>query len=191
MRRNQNPKTLIIRADTSTTIGMGHVVRCFALAQYWLECNGGKVLFATAGLPRLIRERFHNERIEVIDINSIPGGIDDAALTAENVIKESVEWVVVDGYHFNEHYYHIIRQAGAKLLCIDDYGHLDNYTANLVLNQNITADAKLYKNRDPSTNLLLGVRYAMLRREFREWSEWSRKIPKLAGNVLVTLGGAY
>jgi spore coat polysaccharide biosynthesis predicted glycosyltransferase SpsG len=38
--------------------------------------------------------------------------------------------------------------------------------------------------------LLLGPRYALLRREFRKWQGWKREIPVVAGKVLVTLGGA-
>jgi spore coat polysaccharide biosynthesis predicted glycosyltransferase SpsG len=36
----------------------------------------------------------------------------------------------------------------------------------------------------------VGTRYALLRREFRQWQGWQREIPVVAGKVLVTLGGA-
>ena len=37
-------KYLVIRADSTTQIGVGHVMRCLALGQAWQD-NGGKVVF--------------------------------------------------------------------------------------------------------------------------------------------------
>ena len=99
-------------------------------------------------------------------------------------------WFVVDGYHFDAEYQKSIKAAGYKLLWIDDYGHADHYYADLVLNQNISADPFLYSNREPYTQLLLGPRYALLRREFERWQDWQREIPPMAQKVMVTLGGA-
>ena len=82
-----------------------------------------------------------------------------------------------------------LKQAGARLLCIDDYGHAAHYSADLVLNQNISANEALYPNREPYTRLLLGTRYVMLRRQFRSWRGWKRTIPEVARKLLVTMGG--
>jgi len=38
--------------------------------------------------------------------------------------------------------------------------------------------------------LLLGPRYAMLRREFRQWRTWQREIPATGRKILVTMGGS-
>jgi spore coat polysaccharide biosynthesis predicted glycosyltransferase SpsG len=77
-----------------------------------------------------------------------------------------------------------------RLLFIDDNGHAAHYYADFVLNQNIHADAALYANREAHTHLLLGTRYALLRREFWQYRDWQRDIPDTARNILVTLGGA-
>ena len=67
--------------------------------------------------------------------------------------------------------------------------------ADMVLNQNIHASEKLYIQREPGTRLLLGTRYALLRREFLEVHKWlgSRFEKKFSGGIqkiLVTLGGS-
>src|SRR5262249_28782632 len=79
--------------------------------------------------------------------------------------------------------------AGVRLLFIDDYGHAGEYAADLVLNQNLAADAVLYARRQPHTRLLLGPRYALLREEFLRLRLLRREIPPVARKVLVSLGG--
>jgi spore coat polysaccharide biosynthesis predicted glycosyltransferase SpsG len=71
---------------------------------------------------------------------------------------------------------------------IDDMAHLDYYYADVVLNQNINADRLRY-TCESTTRLLLGTCYALLRSEFLAWRGWQRQIPKVAGKILVTLGG--
>jgi UDP-2,4-diacetamido-2,4,6-trideoxy-beta-L-altropyranose hydrolase len=95
---------------------------------------------------------------------------------------------VLDGYHFDPGYQRQIREAGHRLLVIDDAAHLDHYYADMVLNQNINAE-RLHYPCEPDTRLLLGTRYALLRSEFLVWRGWQRETPEVARKVLVTLGG--
>ncbi len=39
-------ETLIIRADSTVTTGIGHIMRCIALGQAWQE-HGGDVIFVS------------------------------------------------------------------------------------------------------------------------------------------------
>jgi UDP-2,4-diacetamido-2,4,6-trideoxy-beta-L-altropyranose hydrolase len=96
----------------------------------------------------------------------------------------------VDGYEFGTQYQATLKSRGLKVLFIDDNGHAGHYSADLVLNQNAHARETLYPSRDPSTRLLLGPRFAMLRREFTAWRGWKRDIPPVARRVLVTMGGS-
>jgi UDP-2,4-diacetamido-2,4,6-trideoxy-beta-L-altropyranose hydrolase len=59
-----------------------------------------------------------------------------------------------------------------------------------VLDQNVEADEKPYQDRKAYTRLLLGSRYAMLRREFVTWRKWKREIVASGGRVLITMGGS-
>jgi spore coat polysaccharide biosynthesis predicted glycosyltransferase SpsG/RimJ/RimL family protein N-acetyltransferase len=76
------------------------------------------------------------------------------------------------------------------VLAVDDFAHADHYAADLVLNQNLHARDDLYGAREPYTSLLLGTRFALLRREFRKWCGWKREVLEAACKVLVTLGGS-
>jgi UDP-2,4-diacetamido-2,4,6-trideoxy-beta-L-altropyranose hydrolase len=181
-------RTLIIRADASSAIGLGHVMRCLALAQAWRDVGGTAVFAMRRGSATMI-ERLAVEQMEVTPISADAGTMDDALETAEEAARISASWIVVDGYLFGAEYQERLKESGARLCCIDDLGGHDHYWADVVLNQNLHATEALYQNREPYTRLLLGSRYALLRREFVEWRVWDREIPPIARRLLVTLGG--
>jgi UDP-2,4-diacetamido-2,4,6-trideoxy-beta-L-altropyranose hydrolase len=97
---------------------------------------------------------------------------------------------VVDGYQFRADYQVRVKESGLKFLLVDDHGLADHYYADFVLNQNIHACENLYRNREPYVQLLLGTRYALLRREFGSQSDRKREIPPMARKLLVTMGGS-
>lgn len=179
---------ILLRADASAQMGTGHIMRCLALAQAW-QATGAGAHVALAGAAPALEARLVSEGIKVHPIMAAPG-LDDAAQTLELARQLGAAWIVVDGYHFDTSYQQAIKQAGRRLLFIDDYGHAGHYHADLVLNQNIYADESFYTRREPHTRLLLGTRYALLRREFWPWRGRPRAIPPVARKVLVTLGGA-
>jgi UDP-2,4-diacetamido-2,4,6-trideoxy-beta-L-altropyranose hydrolase len=182
-------RTLLIRADADLNMGTGHVMRCLALAQAWRDA-GGLVAFAAAHLPEPLTARLQSERVETISVNAVAGSVKDAAETAAVALERGAEWVVVDGYHFNAEYQKAVKHAGLKLLYVDDNGIQAHYHADLILNQNIHATAALYEKRDAGTQLLLGTKYALLRREFRVFPKQSRPTPEVARRLLVTMGGS-
>ena len=186
-------RRLFIRADASTTIGTGHIMRCLALAQAWQD-QGGEVSFISHCESDALRQRLIDERMNFININKPHPDPSDlkqtiATLSTMHHSPSNKNWLVIDGYHFDAVYQKNIKDAGYKILWIDDYGHADHYYADLVLNQNISAEESFYSAREPYTRLLLGASYTLLRREFKKWQEWQREIPETAQNVLVTMGG--
>ncbi len=185
----KNKNLLLIRADASPEIGTGHVMRCLALAEAWQD-TGGVVSFVSACDAPSIENRLNREGIEIHHIPQEAGTSGDADETARIAHEQGADWIVVDGYHFGANYQKIIKDAGLSLLFIDDYGHADNYYADIVLNQNIYADMLLYKKYEPYTRFLLGTKYVLLRREFLKYSDWHRDIPEVARKILVTLGGS-
>jgi len=180
-------KLLFIRADANTRMGTGHLMRCLALAQAW-KVRGGQATFITACESDGLRQRLSDEGFQVITlVRSYPEPT-DWETTSQVLAEHSDAWVVLDGYHFGLAYQRQIKEAGHRLLVIDDTAHVDHYYADVVLNQNINAEW-LHYSREPYTRLLLGTRYVLLRSEFLAWQEWQRAIPKVARKVLVTLGG--
>jgi len=182
-------KTLLVRADATIAMGTGHVMRCLALAQAWQDA-GGRAIFAMADAPLPLRERLLAEKMDIAPIEASPGGGDDARETAELAGRCAASWVVVDGYHFGAAYQAGLKETGLSLLWIDDGGESECYAADIVLNQNVHAERSLYSKHASYTQILLGSRYVMLRREFARWREWKREIAPIARKVLVTMGGS-
>ncbi|MBC8505213.1 MAG: UDP-2,4-diacetamido-2,4,6-trideoxy-beta-L-altropyranose hydrolase [Anaerolineales bacterium] len=179
---------LLIRADGNSQIGIGHLMRCLALSQAWQE-KGGEVHFAIGESSVSLESRLHEEGINSHVLTGASGGVSDETQIKELVERVEPIWVVVDGYQFGINYQEAIKQTDSKLLFIDDFGHADHYIADLVLNQNVYAESTLYVLKDRFTKLLLGSRYALLRREFWQWRKWERKISQNARKIIITLGG--
>ncbi len=180
---------LLIRADASVHIGTGHVMRCLALAQAWMQQGGHAIALMTETSPSL-EFRLNSESIQVLHLKSDAGSQEDALETVQAAQQVGATWAIVDGYQFSAEYQRILKENGLQLLVLDDYGHAKHYWADIVLNQNISADISLYSNREPYTQLLLGPRFALLRQEFWDWQGWQRQTPAIARKILVTLGGS-
>jgi UDP-2,4-diacetamido-2,4,6-trideoxy-beta-L-altropyranose hydrolase len=164
-------------------------MRCLALGQAWQDI-GGNVVLAVAEIIPALHKRLLSEGMLVNEIDALPGSAADIAQVVGLAMSNRAIWIVVDGYHFDSSYQRGIKDAGLKLLFIDDNGYCEQYFADLVLNQNLHAKENLYGYREGYTQLLLGSRFAMLRREFRKWKEWKREIAPIARKVLVTMGGS-
>lgn len=180
---------LLIRADASTQIGTGHIMRGLALAQVWQDHGGDVTFLSTDSLPAKLHERLGNEGMMVVLRQGKSGDPNDAQSVIDLAANLGTSLVVVDGYVFGAEYQRALKNAGLRVLFLDDNGHAEHYYADWVLNQNIHADESLYVGREADTQLLLGTRFALLRREFWKWRGWKRTIPDLAHNLLVTLGG--
>ncbi|HEX5398547.1 MAG TPA: UDP-2,4-diacetamido-2,4,6-trideoxy-beta-L-altropyranose hydrolase [Verrucomicrobiae bacterium] len=181
--------SLLLRVDGSARIGTGHVMRCFALAQAW-QFAGGRAVFAFAESTPALERRLNGEKMKVELLQADAGSRLDAEKTAALAKRYDCAWVVVDGYQFESEFQRILKQAGLRVLAVDDYGHAGRYYADVVLNQNLHASDSYYRNRDPLTRLLLGPDYVQLRREFPSWRNWQREIPSTGRKLLVTLGGS-
>ena len=180
---------LLFRADANSSIATGHVMRCLALAQAWKD-DGGELTFATAEITPALTMRLIAEHATVCSVNAVAGSAEDACQTVNLARCANSEWVVIDGYQFTADYQNRIKQAGLKLLVIDDMGSVPHYYADLVLNQNLHATDRLYPSREGYTRLLLGPRFSLLRREFRRWRGWKRSVSADVRRIVLTMGGS-
>ncbi len=180
---------MLIRADCSASMGTGHVMRCLALAQA-AQDEGQRVAYAMADCSAGVSERLRDENIAIVHLDCDAGTLHDAHATAEAARSCGSNWVVLDGYHFDTAYHAAIKDFGLSLLAMDDFGKLDRYVADIVVNQDPIADEELYRCRKAYTRLLLGTEFTFLRREFRRLPRPQLRAPALPRRLLLTFGGS-
>ncbi len=186
---------LLIRADATKIIGVGHVMRCLALAQAW-RGRGGQVVFVSHCDSEGIKKRINEDGFDLVSIESPHPDRADVRLTLEilhsyheGAGRQVCCWLVTDGPHFDAAFHLSIKDAGYDLMVVDDLNNQTCYNADIVLNQNLNAEIIRYSHRGDA-RLLLGIKYVMLREEILKYRNWKRKIPDQATKILVTLGGA-
>jgi UDP-2,4-diacetamido-2,4,6-trideoxy-beta-L-altropyranose hydrolase len=181
--------TVLLRADTSAQLGLGHGMRCLALAQA-LRRRQHMVLFAGQA-DASFASRLGKAGVRVV-ADSLPNGLDaDARLTRRLADEFQADWIVCDGYRFTDRFQRSLMPSRGgnrpQVLCIDDPGQI-HFDSDLVLNQNRHATDLTY-SRAPRTDLLLGTEYVLLREEFLPFETWRRPDRSPGTKVLVTLGG--
>ena len=182
-----DPTSLLLRVDGHAAIGGGHVMRCLALAQAWQDA-GGRAAFSSAGLAPSLHERIRGEGFDCKVISAESGGAEDATATAARAREVSARTVVIDGYHFGPGFRAPLHADGLLTMAIDDNGDANHCADHLILNQNIHAAPALYPDAGGRTKLLLGTRYALLRREFRRSIRRNVRRDGAVRTILVTLG---
>jgi spore coat polysaccharide biosynthesis predicted glycosyltransferase SpsG len=163
-------------------------MRCLALAQAWQDV-GGNAAFAVADLPAALEQRIVSEGFSVVRVPAQAGTSGDAEFTADTAARQSVEWVVVDGDHFDVAFLGRVQSSSHLVLLIDDFARREAFPADLILNPNLGATELAYRSRNSNARLLVGQSYALLRREFTSWNG-RRVFPEKGNRALVTLGGS-
>ena len=128
----------LIRADASAAIGVGHVMRCLAVAEALAE-RGVDLLFASAEQPDPLRARLLEDGFAVTDLPGPAGGAPDLAATA--ALAHGAAAVILDGYRFDEDYRAALRASlQGPVLAFDDTGALTALHADLIVNPAPDAD---------------------------------------------------
>jgi UDP-2,4-diacetamido-2,4,6-trideoxy-beta-L-altropyranose hydrolase len=172
----ENGRFLLIRADGGSDIGLGHLFRTLALAEAW-AAKGGKLRLVSGSCPPSLAARFREL-----------GTVMDATLTGamECVGAENAAAIVLDTKHADEAWQIIADHPNACLL-IEDTGTSRPISGCAILNQNFHAHAGLYPRAAADVTLLLGPRFALLRREF---AAMPLRRPKWPPRLLLSFGGA-
>lgn len=188
-------RRFIIRTDASAEIGLGHIMRCFGIAQALMK-RGCDVFLAGSSTTHGILQNLsgNDSGLDSIIIEKQHPHHDDLSHMLRMLNSEfksnpgMCTWVIVDGYHFTETYLEAIRNTGCRVMVIDDMAHLTHYHADVILNPNLHATELTYA-RDPDTVLLMGGRYSIVRNAFLLFAGYPRPNRAKARRILITMGG--
>jgi len=173
----------VLRADASSSIGVGHVMRSLSLGEALLDEGFGVELVSFELAPSL-QSLATSCGIEVVELTCAPRSSEDAQF----VLTRNADIVVVDGYEFSREFFAALELSETPFAVIDDNAETNAKSPNAVINQNPHASASMYAHLQGNPKLLLGLQYAMVRKEVREVAEMN--LPSREGEVFVAMGGA-
>ncbi len=162
---------ILFRADSSSQIGLGHIMRDLVLAKQFKE---DEVLFACQDLEGHIMEKIP---YPIMILSS--SYLDELIM----IIKEQeIDMLVIDHYGITcEDEKKIKEQTGVKLFVLDDT--YETHDCDILLNHNISADKERYRGLVPSRcEFRCGSSYTLIRDEFIKAKREKR--------VFVAMGGA-
>ncbi len=177
-----DPPFAVLRADADPNIGMGHLMRTLALGEGLVEL-GWRVALAFNAPPE-VAPATETASIAWSPVSGHTGTVEDAL----QVAALEPDLVVVDGYQFDASFYVELGDRGCRYAVIDDNGETSARDPVLVLNQNPHAAASTYAHL-PSSRLLLGLEFALLRRAIRDIEAEGGGAEHRA-RVLVSIGGS-
>ncbi len=196
---------VVIRVDSSSQIGSGHLMRCLTLAGK-LKKQGVEVAFICRDLEGNLTELVRKQGYELY---LLPRAAKDDKLTgyamwltvsqkrdAEETIAiiqkfYVVNRLVIDSYAIDETWEKLLRPYVQEIFVIDDLANR-GHDCDILLDQNYYLDKEhRYDGLVPeSCKLLLGPEHALLREEFYEAKKHLRKRDGSIHNILVFYGGS-
>lgn len=202
----------VIRADASTSIGSGHVMRCLTLAHRLKKEKNAKVVFVMRDLPGNLIDVVEKQGFEVLKLSpanqkyslngyglwlTVPMEI-DAQQTIDLLQHylqehscEVVDRLIVDSYALDEQWEQVLRPYCREIMVIDDLANR-KHDCDILLDQNFYLNKDVrYEGLVPERcKMLLGPEHALLREEFYEAQKHLRKRDCTIKNILVFYGGS-
>jgi UDP-2,4-diacetamido-2,4,6-trideoxy-beta-L-altropyranose hydrolase len=193
---------VVIRTDSSNSIGFGHVIRCLTLADA-LSSLGATIEFVArahhGNLNKHIESRGYKVHslsvIAEFDLQTSLKGYEkwlgvkqevDAVETIKALAGGKIDWLIVDHYALDQTWEEIVGLNAVHTLVIDDIANR-YHKCNCLLDQNYENKNRYLKWVNKECALLLGPSFALLRPEYALFRKNSRK--KTISRVMVFFGG--
>ena len=203
---------MVFRADASSLIGSGHVMRCLTLAQRLHKEENAKLVFIMRKLSGNLIDVVQKQGFDVLVLS--PSGQDyklngyglwltvpmevDAQQTIEvlqHYLQEHccdvADRLIVDSYALDEQWEQALRPYCREIMVIDDLANR-RHDCDILLDQNfyLNKDVRYVGLVPEHCKMLLGPDHALLREEFYEAKKHLRKRDGNIKNILVFYGGS-
>ena len=203
---------MVFRADASSLIGSGHVMRCLTLAQRLHKEENAKVVFIMRRLSGNLIDLVRKQGFDVLVLPpadqdyeledyglwlTVPMEV-DAQQTIEalqHYLQEHgcdvTDRLIVDSYALDEQWEQMLRPYSREIMVIDDLANR-RHDCDILLDQNfyLNKDVRYVGLVPEHCKMLLGPDHALLREEFYDVKKHPRKRDGTIKNILVFYGGS-
>jgi UDP-2,4-diacetamido-2,4,6-trideoxy-beta-L-altropyranose hydrolase len=188
-----------LRVDGGPSIGLGHLIRCSALAFEFQ--NRGVEIFIISRTTNFIKDIL-NDEFEIIPLKEIEqnqtkedtwdyGNIEMQAQEIkeinEIIKKYDIDILIIDSYNVSDEYFIELKKIVPFLCYIDDLNKF-KFSVDMIINGNVYAADLKYKSHLSNMKLLLGNNYTILRNEFKNINPIT--IKEQVTSIMITLGGS-
>ena len=173
-------RNILFRADSSSTIGTGHIMRDLVLASKYKDAN---IIFAVQELEGNINHKIAEAGYKIETLRS--NGINEV----DKLIKKySIDMIVIDHYNIDFKYEKQLKTQNSKLKILSFDDTYEKHYCDILLNHNIYADETRYKKLVPrDCEIRCGSNYTLIRDEFYEEKKIKRE--KIY-DIFIAMGGA-
>ncbi len=174
---------ILIRADSSSAIGTGHIKRVLVLAKEFRDDN---IIFAVQDLNGNINSEIEKagHAIKILKNNSFK--------ELDNLIKKlEIDMIIIDNYEIDYSFEKKLKKENPnlKIFVLDDT--YKKHFCDILLNHNIYADEKKYKNKVPKgCEIRCGAKYTLLRDEFKKIKKSPITTHQSPTTIFLSMGGA-
>ncbi|MEF3192472.1 MAG: UDP-2,4-diacetamido-2,4,6-trideoxy-beta-L-altropyranose hydrolase [Campylobacterales bacterium] len=175
--------TLLVRADASSIVGVGHILRTSRLA-WELARYGAKVIYLSKNLPPPLALKLSQQGFKLHAITP-KDQYEDLEITIAAALAHEASLILVDHYAWDaKMQQELRRQTLARLWVVDDL--FLPHAADLIYNPNLYATPTLCQEANPQSYLLCGSAFALLDPIYQELHH----TPTYPKRILLSLGGA-
>ncbi len=179
-------KTIAIRVDGSTSIGMGHVMSCLAVAEK-LCFYGFKPYFIMRNYPEAVQKVMRmGYPVETITITATE---EESFLQSVEIMKhKGTSILITDLLVIEQDYSRLLKENNIACVSIDILGKISLHSDIIINRTTLRSRIASYK-KNKSTEYYLGPHYVTLSSSYQGMKDVSRTINPEFRHVLVCMGG--
>ena len=176
-------QNILFRADSSSTIGTGHIMRDLVLAE---QFSGDNIIFATQDLPGNINHKIEEKKYTIETLAS-----NDIEELSKIIEEHAIDMIVIDDYGIDYDFEKQLKESNTSLIIMVLDDTYERHYCAILLNHNIYADSSRYKELVPKNcELRCGSQYTLLREEFKTEKQQKKNASHNGINVFIAMGGA-
>ena len=171
---------IAFRVDSSSKIGLGHLMRCLVLAGQYKNYN---VIFFVQKLTGNANYKIIEKGYEIVFLDN--NSIDELS---KKIDLFNIHNIVFDHYSIDYKFEKSIKEkTGAHILSFDD--NYEKHYCDILLNHNIYAEAEKYNNLVPKfCEIRCGEKYTLIREDFKKVKIKKSLNDKDQAIILISLG---